>query len=201
MTTNESTRALADNLTSVSSSWSADYQESVRHMLESLPALTIERIATFSSGFSVDSYEFLARMMIATHRGEGISKVTNASNVLVFAAGIAPIATRFSANSMSPFSVDRWLYMSTVIAKLRGNAVSPDDLRAFHRGLALTLFVDQPSVNGHPEAAHLVWLGDNWSKLEPFVPLLIERSSVERSFVASLIDGSNGLPTLSKGIL
>jgi hypothetical protein len=199
MTINENTRALADNLFSVSSSWSADYQESVRHMLESLPALTIERIATLSAGHSNEVHDFLARMMIATHRGEGISKVTNASDVLIFAAGIAPVATCF--NPMSPFSVDRWLYMSTVIAKLRGNTVSPDDLLAFHRGLALTLFVDQKSVNGRPESAHLVWLGAHWSKLEPLVPLLIERSSVEHSFVVSLIDGSNGLSTLSKGIL
>lgn len=195
----EEPQSLADRLLNSASVVSADDRRHVRNMLGSLSLATLNRISMLRSGGSDEAWDFIARMVLIAHKGEGVSKGTDVDKFLSFAAEIAPIAIHF--NSMSAYSVDRWLYMSTVIAKQKGNQVAKDDLVAFHRGLVLMLFIDQQSVNGRPDASHLVWLGENWTALEPFIPLLIERSSVERSFVESLIDGANGLPTLSKGIL
>jgi hypothetical protein len=195
----EEPQSLADRLLSSASVVSADDRDHVLGMLGSLSLATLNRISMLRSGGSDAAWDFMARMVVTAHKGEGVSKATDVDKFLSFAAEIAPITIHF--NSMSVYSVDRWLYMSTVIAKQKGNWVATDDLVAFHRGLVLMLFVDQQSVNGRPDAAHLVWLGRNWPVLESFIPLLIERSSVERSFVESLIDGTNGLPTMSKGIL
>jgi hypothetical protein len=199
MTTRDAVDALTRRIVNASSLVLTDDREHVRRLLGSIRLSELARIVECCSGNSSAADDFLARMAVAAYKNEGISKATGVSDFLLFAAEIAPIAVHFGP--MSPFSVDRWLYMSTVITKQRGNAVAPNDLVSYHRGLALTLFVDQQSVNGRPESDELVWLGSQWNALESYVPLLIERSSVERSFVESLVDGTNGLPTMSKGIL
>lgn len=187
---------LALKLINAASAQSDEDRAAIRLMLELLPVTDLDKLAERCSNHSDEAWHFVARMAICAHKREGL---TVATDFLIFAAEIAPVAINFE--EMSAYSVDRWLYMSTVISKQRGNAVSPDDLFSYHLGLALTLFVDKLSVSGHPEASSMVWLGANWNALEPFVPLLVERSSVERSFVESLIDGTNGPSTLSKGIL
>lgn len=190
---------LVVRLINAASVQSDEDRAAIRLMLELLPLTDLEKLAERCSGHSDESWCFVARMAICAHKREGLTVATDSTDFLIFAAEIAPVAINFE--EMSAYSVDRWLYMSTVISKQRGNAVSPDDLFSYHLGLALTLFVDKLSVSGHPEASNMVWLGANWNALEPFVPVLVERSSVERSFVESLIDGTNGLLTMSKGIL
>lgn len=190
--------ALGDQLLSAARTLPEDDRDSVRRIIDGFPAPLTIALSDLCKDASDPSLGFIVRMVLAA--GEAVlPKRVEVSPFLIFAASIAPVITHFGA--LSPISVERWHYMSKAIAKQRGNEVAPESLISYYRGLALTLMVDNPSVNGRPDSSHFVWLGSNWSVLEPFVPLLKERSSVDKSLVSPLIDGSNGASSLSSGIL
>lgn len=190
--------ALGDQLLSAARTLSEDDQNSVRRIIDGFPAPLTIALSDLCEDASDPALGFIVRMVLATGE-DALPMRAEVSSFLIFAASIAPVITHFGA--LSPISVERWHYMSTVIAKQRGNEVASESLISYYRGLALTLMVDNQSVNGRPDSSYFVWLGSNWSVLEPYVPMLKERSSVDKSLVSTLIDGSNGASSLSSGIL
>jgi len=169
----------------------------VRRMLETLSAHALVLISELCESHSPRASSFFALMMV----GESEKASPNGTEeLLIFAAEVAPVAAHF--DYWNKTAMDRWLYLSTRLDHQRGvPRVDHSDYVEYHRGLTLMMFVDKSSVNAQVDPAHLVWLGKNWDSIETYVPTFVERSSVERDLVESVIRDANGIPTLSIGIL
>lgn len=174
----------------------------VERMLSKFSNTTLKEINKLHESFSPEASLFFEDMLQNESTRARVSNVANGKEDFIrFAAHVAPVAAHFLGQALY-VPVDRWMYLGHVLRLQRAaSSVSDDELPDFNRGLVLTVLVDRLSVSQDMYARHLVWLGANWGGIEPYLPLLVERSSVERSFVESALGGASGPPMLSPGIL